>query len=71
MYVGRKPVRMLSLNNSASSTPQKHVDRERFVHQLEVLCETNRRLGESNDELREALGVRVFNCFLFLLFFFN
>uniref|UniRef100_T2MAA7 Ras and EF-hand domain-containing protein n=1 Tax=Hydra vulgaris TaxID=6087 RepID=T2MAA7_HYDVU len=54
---GKKPVRVLSLENSASSTPQKHVDRERFVRQLEVLCETNRRLGESNDELREALGI--------------
>ncbi|XP_065653947.1 uncharacterized protein LOC136071948 isoform X3 [Hydra vulgaris] len=54
---GKKPVRVLSLENSASSTPQKHVDREQFVRQLEVLCETNRRLGESNDELREALGI--------------
>lgn len=35
-------------------------DREQFVRQLEILCDTNRRLGESNDELRQALGVKFF-----------
>ena len=42
--------------DSYNDTPNS--DREQFVRQLEILCETNRRLGESNDELRQALGVR-------------
>lgn len=34
-------------------------DREHFIQQLEILSETNRRLGQSNDELRNALSVSV------------
>ena len=32
-------------------------EREQFAQQLEILAETNRRLGESNDDLRNALSV--------------
>ena len=51
-----------------SAMQQDTSDREQFVRQLEILCETNRRLGESNDELRQALGVR--NKFIFLVLHF-
>ena len=46
--------------NSALMEPAaSNLDRENFIKQLEILCETNKRLGESNDELRDALGVSV------------
>ena len=52
-----------------SAIQQENNDREQFVRQLEILCETNRRLGESNDELRQALGVR--NQFVFSVLYFQ
>ena len=52
-----------------SAMQQDNNDREQFVRQLEILCETNRRLGESNDELRQALGVR--NKFIFSALYFH
>ena len=35
-------------------------EREQFALQLEMLAETNKRLGESNDDLRAALSVGLF-----------
>ena len=46
-----------STANSTLIDASSNVDKETFIKQLEILCETNKRLGESNDELRDALGV--------------
>ena len=32
-------------------------EREQFAQQLEILAETNRMLGKSNEDLRKALSV--------------
>ncbi|XP_057297532.1 uncharacterized protein LOC130628584 isoform X3 [Hydractinia symbiolongicarpus] len=47
----------LSYAPDASYLENSNSDREHFVKQLDVLCETNKRLGESNDELRQALSI--------------
>ena len=45
------------MSNLSGSNLSNVSEREQFAQQLEMLAETNRRLGESNDDLRNALSV--------------
>ncbi|XP_065050990.1 ras and EF-hand domain-containing protein homolog isoform X6 [Rhopilema esculentum] len=42
-------------NESLQAMPAK--EKEQMMEQLRILCETNRRLSQCNDELRDALGL--------------
>ncbi|XP_066934170.1 uncharacterized protein [Clytia hemisphaerica] len=46
-----------ALSNLSGSNLSNISEREQFAQQLEMLAETNRRLGESNDDLRNALSL--------------
>ena len=48
-----------SVSNHSNMSNVSRSEREQFSMQLELLAETNRRLGESNDDLRNALSVRM------------
>eukprot|EP00794_Sanderia_malayensis_P005024 gene5024-5682_t len=49
-----------NMNNSRASVVDDSLsakEKEQMMEQLRILCDTNKRLSESNDELREALGL--------------
>ena len=57
-YANDSPIPIPKMTEQPSVVPRVGEQRdEPYVRQLEILCETNKRLGESNDELRDALGL--------------
>lgn len=58
-YAKAKPTSVTSnsIANTGFLEQSCKSDKDTFIKQLEILCETNKRLGESNDELRDALGL--------------